>query len=361
MTPRLAGLFLASHAIGALGGAGAALLGVPLAWMIGSLIATAAFTLAGFPTTTSRMSRNVGVLILLTGVGLTFTPAAGETALALLPLILIASVATLLIGVVASLLLAHFAQIDRATAFFCSVPGGPAEMSLLGARQGAETAPIAMSQLLRVVCIVLVIPPAMTLAGVTGDGAASAPGFGVDAAGLALTLALSAAAALALVAAKVNSAFLIGPLAVGVGLGLGEANLSAVPHWLMSASQVVLGVYLGAQFTPQVMRRMRRFLPVAVGNIVLVTGSCALLGTLLHLFDGEPISTMILATAPGSVTEMSITAQALGLNVPVVTAFHVIRILLVIALVTPAFAVMRMAGLVAPADPDFPRNTKAAE
>ena len=57
---------------------------------------------------------------------------------------------------------------------------------------------------------------------------------------------------------------------------------------------------------------------------------------------------MILATAPGSITEMSITAQALHLNVPVVTAFHVVRILLVIMSVSPVFAALRRLGVIVP-------------
>ncbi|WP_162409140.1 AbrB family transcriptional regulator [Acuticoccus sediminis] len=361
MTLSTFGLFLATHILGALGGAGAYALGVPLAWMIGSLVVTAIITLSGFPTTTRRVCRNGGVLVLLTGIGLTFTPSAGETTIRLLPLILIAAVATLLIGALASLLLARLGRIDRATAFFCSVPGGPAEMSVLGARQGAELAPIAISQLLRIVCIVLVIPPTLTVLGMRGDFTTSFPDLGFHPLGLVVTLGVSLAASLALVKLKVNSAFLIGPLGVGILLGFTEAGLSTVPRWMMMGSQVFMGVFLGAQFTPSVMRRMRRFLPVAIGNVFLVTGGCALLGTLIHFFDEESVPTMILATAPGSVTEMSITAQALGFNVPVVTAFHVIRILLVIILVTPAFNVLRAAGVIAPADPELLRNTKAAE
>jgi hypothetical protein len=41
--------------------------------------------------------------------------------------------------------------------------------------------------------------------------------------------------------------------------------------------------------------------------------------------SGIPIATLVLATAPGGMAEMSLTARNLQLGVPVVTAFHVIR------------------------------------
>jgi uncharacterized membrane protein AbrB (regulator of aidB expression) len=39
---------------------------------------------------------------------------------------------------------------------------------------------------------------------------------------------------------------------------------------------------------------------------------------------------MALAVSPGGMAEMSITAKVLGLGVPLVSAFHVVRIFLVI-------------------------------
>ncbi len=350
-----------THAAGAAGGAVAWSVGFPLPWLIGALVVVAAITLSGVPSTANRTLRDGAVLLLLTGIGLTFTPEAGSTTLRLLPLILGGAVATVAIGCAASLLLARIGGIDRATSFFCSVPGGPAEMSMLGAQQGASMPPIAISQLLRIVTLVLVIPPTLSVLGVRGDFSTSFPSLGFDAAGFVATIALSLALALVLRRLGLTSAFLVGPLAVGIGLGLSGLELSVVPRQLMMAAQVFMGAYLGAQFQPDILRSMRRFLPASLMNVCLVTCGCAGLGFLLHFLDREAVPTMILATAPGSVTEMSITAQALGFNVPVVTAFHVVRIMVVIMMVGPTFQLMRAAGLVPPAAPSIHRNAEPAE
>ena len=44
---------------------------------------------------------------------------------------------------------------------------------------------------------------------------------------------------------------------------------------------------------------------------------------------GLPIATMIIATAPGGLAEMTILAQALHISVPLVVAFHFFRVVMV--------------------------------
>jgi hypothetical protein len=52
-------------------------------------------------------------------------------------------------------------------------------------------------------------------------------------------------------------------------------------------------------------------------------------------------ATLVLATAPGGIAEMSITAKVLELGVPVVTAFHVTRVVLLLTCTAPIFVWLR--------------------
>lgn len=334
-----------THVAATLGGAAAAWIGIPLPWMIGPLAVVAALALLGLPATTHPRLRNVGMLVIMTAIGLTFTPEAAAAAVGQLPLMLVSAVGAAVIGSLAALLLARMSGIDRITAFFCAVPGGPLEMTLLGERHGANIAPIAISQLLRIVGLVVTIPTVLALLGVRGDFIGVEHAIPVSAPGLALTLALALALTLVLVRLKWRTAFMFGPMLVGVVLGLGEAELSAFPHWLTAAAQVLMGGYLGAQFEMATMRRLGRFLPAALATTAVVAGGCAVLGIALAPLAGEAMPTLVLATAPGSVTEMCITAKVLGFDVPLITAFHLIRIF-VIVLITPyIFAALRGLGV----------------
>ena len=60
----------------------------------------------------------------------------------------------------------------------------------------------------------------------------------------------------------------------------------------------------------------------------------AAFGVGLAWVSGLAAPTMVLGTAPGGITEMCVTAKVLQLGVPLVTAFHVTR-LVVLLLVTP--------------------------
>jgi uncharacterized membrane protein AbrB (regulator of aidB expression) len=54
---------------------------------------------------------------------------------------------------------------------------------------------------------------------------------------------------------------------------------------------------------------------------------------------------MVLATAPGSVTEMALTAKILHQGVAIVTAFHVVRIFIILPAAPLIFAITaRLAG-----------------
>ena len=51
--------------------------------------------------------------------------------------------------------------------------------------------------------------------------------------------------------------------------------------------------------------------------------------------------TLVLALAPGGIAEMCITAKVLQLGVPLVTAAHVIRVLILITTTAPSFRSVR--------------------
>jgi len=71
--------------------------------------------------------------------------------------------------------------------------------------------------------------------------------------------------------------------------------------------------------------------------VALATG----FGVLLAYASGMHAATAILATSPGGIAEMSLTAKTLQLGVPIVTAFHVIRMVALVLLIGPLFRLLR--------------------
>ncbi|MBL8481432.1 MAG: AbrB family transcriptional regulator [Rhodocyclaceae bacterium] len=81
--------------------------------------------------------RQFGQIVIGAALGLYFTPAVGREVLSYAPSIVLAALAAVLTGYLSGLILAALARTDGASAFFASLPGGAAEMSVLAERHGA--------------------------------------------------------------------------------------------------------------------------------------------------------------------------------------------------------------------------------
>lgn len=331
-------------ALCAAGGAVGDLLDAPLPWMIGPLVAMAAAKLAALNVDTPRGGRQLGQLIIGCALGLYFTPVVGGLLLSHAGLMLVAAALAILLGYLCAFFLAWFSRVDHKTAFFASVPGGASEMAVLAERHNAKIDKVAFAQSLRILLVVVLVPAALTLLGVHGaDQYQPSPGE-VHYPGLALLLILCATGAAVLSVLKVPNAWMLGPLFVGVAVTTGELGLSAMPKDVSNAGQLLLGCALGARFEHEFLRSSRRFLIGVVASIGLALALSALFGMGLAYVAGIPVPTMILATAPGGIGEMGITAKVLRLGVPLVTAFHLTRIILLVTVTAPIFRLAQRVG-----------------
>lgn len=320
----------ATYAAAAAGGWLAHLAHIPLPWVIGSMLATAGVTLAGLSPRLPQAGRNFGQFVLGMAVGLWFTPEAAAQAAEHVGAMLAAALGTLAAGCLLGVAHARLARSDMTTAFCSSVPGGPAEMAILARHYGAPGAPVAIAQTLRIAALVLIIPPALTWSGVRGPEFYAPAPIPFDPAGLALMTALALAAAWAWLRLRIVNAWFLAPTAVAAALTASGVQLSSVPWPMLEVCQVALGASLGAMFERRFLAEARRFLPATLAGTALLIAATSGIALLLARLTGLPPATMILALAPGSVTEMAVTAKVLQLGVPMVTAFHLVRIFLVV-------------------------------
>lgn len=320
-------------------------LNLPLPWMVGPVVVTAVLSVAGLPVTASVWARNLGMIAVGSALGLYFTPEALHKVADNIVWILVAVLATVLISCLASLLLARMARLDRATAFLCSVPGGVAEMCMLAQRYGAAPAPIAVSQLLRVVSLVALLPAALLIAGVDPAPPVMPAGLsGIP--GLLALLCVSTAATVGCARAGMVNAWLLVPLGVGMAASLSGLHTTLPPSPLISAAQVLIGTQLGTAFRRQDVLAVRRAIAPIVMNVMTITAGCAVVAYLLAHASGNGMATLVLATSPGGVTEMSLTAKSMGLDVPLVVGFHVLRVFIILLATPWIFTMLRRLGVI---------------
>jgi len=321
-----------------LAGGAFAWLHVPLPWLLGPLVVMALCNFAGAELRSLRGARELGQIAIGIALGLYFSPEVGKYVLSHWPLLLAAGVFAIALGVLSGLILARLANIDRSTAFFASVPGGAAEMTLLGERYGARPDRIALAQSLRILIVVFVVPFALTFSGAHGsDPYVAAAGMTIDWQRLAILAAGAALTGGALTLAGLPNAFMFGPLALTIVLTASEVRLSAIPTEVTNCAQLLIGWVLGSRFERRSLASAPRYVAAAVASILVGIVCAAVFGVCLAWISGLSVATLVLATAPGGIAEMCITAKVLQLGVPFVTAAHVSRVFLLILSTGPVY------------------------
>jgi hypothetical protein len=119
------------------------------------------------------------------------------------------------------------------------------------------------------------------------------------------------------------------PIFFGAALTVSGIDLSAVPHWLIDFAQLMFGLVLGARYERAFFVRYKLFIPFALLNSFFILIASVIAGVALAWAFSLPLATMIIATSPGGLAEMTITAQALQISVPLVVAFHLFRVVMV--------------------------------
>ena len=121
------------------------------------------------------------------------------------------------------------------------------------------------------------------------------------------------------------------PLLVVGGLTAANLPLTRLPGWLVNTGQLLLGSALGTRFSPSFFRAAPRFLSISAGATTLTLLLCAAFVGALGWLIPIPFASLLLASSPGGMAEMSITAREMHLSVPLVTATHVLRVVLLTA------------------------------
>jgi hypothetical protein len=146
-----------------------------------------------------------------------------------------------------------------------------------------------------------------------------------------ILLALAAVAGSALgLALRLPAPTLLGPMAVSAALHLGGATDSAPPVELVVSAQVILGTILGCRFAGISARSLVPAAALSLGATLVMLGLALGFALVLQGATGQDADQILLAYAPGGLTEMSLVALALNAEAAFVAAHHVVRILLVI-------------------------------
>ena len=255
--------------------------------------------------------------------------------------VLLVTVGTLLLSVLAGVVMRLQPDVTPVTGAFALIAGGASGITAMSRELGADERMVAVLQYLRVLLIVVLMP--VTAASVFGADP-GAGGTTVDAAGpgwpagvLVAAVCLLAGTPLARLL-RIPVPTLLGPMLVAAVLDLGGLSGGAdVPVPLETAAFLVIGLMVGLGFSRDGLRSVGRALPLALAVILGLIAACAGLGALLAATTGVGALDAYLATTPGGLYAVLATAQDSGAEVTFVLAVQVLR-LFVMLLSAPLLA-----------------------
>jgi membrane AbrB-like protein len=282
-------------------------------------------------------ARDVAMMVIGVSLGLYFTAPVVHEVSTYWPWFVALGVAAVGFGTASALVLSRLASIDRATAYFGSMPGGASEMAMMGETHGAKPDRVAFAHSVRMLFVVTAFPIGITAAGFHATDEYKAVLIPFDAIGLAELLAMAAVVGTIARKLRLPTAYMMGALFTSIALTVSGHTFSSVPTPLTNAAQVILGCALGSRFDSSFLRTAPRFVAALIPSVVLMLTLAALVGATLAWSSGVYLGSGLLAAAPGGIAEMSITAKVLRIGVAFVTAAHVVRYLIVVLLTVPVY------------------------
>lgn len=323
---------------------------IPLPWLTGPLLVVGVLSVMQVPVISLNRMRNLAQWAMGSALGLYFTPEIVGVLAQMWWAVVLAVIVAIGLGLFSAQFIYWFNRSNtsfestaqlRATAYYAGAIGAASEMTLLAERNHCRTDLVAASHSLRLMIVTLCVPFVVAL--IEGAHSPQTPAIAAQAvqvfhpAGFALFALITAAGVAVFHWLKQPNPWFLGPFMASVIVALCEFQLSAMPAGMSNAAQLIIGISLGVRFSQQFLKSAPFWaMSIALLTLCLVAISAGFAWLLWQWMDLDYAS-LLLATSPGGIVEMSITAKIFALSVPVVTSFQVTRLIAVLMLTEPVY------------------------
>ncbi|SEK09026.1 Putative ammonia monooxygenase [Marinovum algicola] len=311
--------------------------GLPLPFLLGSVLASAAFAVAtwertGRPVRIPQMLRKVFIGVIGVLIGAKFSADVLAIAATLWLSFGAMALFVALAFLSSYLIFRRIGGYDRVTSVFCAMPGGLIEAVAFGERAGVDVRLLTVQHLARALLVVLIVPFGFAVFSgetVGGVSAVEVPSGWRDLGivGAAVLAGLTLGGLLRLPASQ-----LMGPLLLsGVLHATGVIDVHA-PTWLLALAQVAVGCGLGSSFSGASLDLLGKAFAMSLLSVSLTLGLSV--GFAFGLQAAIPLdfAALVISFAPGGITEMNLIALSLGISPVIVATHHLFRIVLTVAL-----------------------------
>lgn len=330
------------------GGCLARRLKVPAGFLVGALVAVAAFNVfTGEAQYYEWLKFLVQVVSgALIGSTVTMADIRGLKSLLLPAAVMIAGMLVVNLGM--GTLIWYLSEMDIVTALLGCVPGGVTETTIISGDMGADTPVVALMQLVRFVSVMLVFPPLIKAISVRyspnddpvegeAEKLLAQRKNHVGAKDLVITFVLALAGGVIGDLLPVPAGALIFSLVV-----VSVYNLCTEKAWVHRnekfAAQICCGAYIGCKVTMDSLLEIRSLIVPAILMVVGFAVFHILLGVLLSKLFKLELPAMLFACAPGGASDMALIAGELSNDCSSIAVLQIIRLFFVIILFPQAIS-----------------------
>lgn len=344
--------------VSGLGGFLLSLTGLPIGWMIGTLLIATSLSIfrPKFLQLTPKQNGipkywlYIGQCILGIELGQKVNSSVLSIFLENWLSITIMLLLSIILSLFSGILLWKFSNLDMLTSFFATTPGGLSAIPGISEEVGANTGVVSIIQAMRVFLVILTMPVIISIfygkAGGVENSLVTAGLSKFDIGQIPVTILFVFIALIGYYIGKFlkfPAPWLIGSMASiaaikfsSIGL-IGGDVVAWWPHSLMIVSQIFIGASIGSRF--------HKHMFIGLYRTLLVSFSCTL-GLIAFVFVCAYVISVItditfltasLAFAPGGIAEMTTTALVLKGDATFVAAVQVLRIVTVCITLPPFF------------------------
>ncbi|MCE7030516.1 AbrB family transcriptional regulator [Jiella avicenniae] len=341
------------------GGVVADALGLPVAWLLGPVVAATAMSLAGLDTRLPEALKTFAFFVLGIQAGSGVSPEIASQ-IALWPLSFVIQLAGVLLAVM--LCYAYLRRLlkwDHASALFASLPGALSFVVAAASETKADMGRVVIIQSIRLLMLIAALVPLLgALEG--GDVMGSSIRPSVDGSFGEYALMFALCAVTAFLAAKLNvpGGMMLGAL-IGSAVLHGASVVSvSLPGFLALPSLVLLGVIVGARLNGISPKAFLQLLVPSLGCFALSLVGTGLAGLAAVVFVDLPAPNVALAYAPGALEALTVLAFQFDIDPAYVASHHVVRFF-AIAMIVP-FLARRVSRREAGEEPGIDRKENGA-
>ncbi|MEE2945724.1 MAG: AbrB family transcriptional regulator [Pseudomonadota bacterium] len=323
---------IATCLLAAVGGVVFSALNLPLPWMLGAMGFTLVVAMFGAPLKAPEKLRpyTVAVIGVMLGSGFT-TETFDQLGQWSVSLVFLTVCVALQAGVV-GLFYVKIGRMSPVTALFSAMPGGVVEMMEIGRRYGGDERAIILAHGARIVMVIAMIAFWFRVVlGFEVSGVAPLGKGHTDLTDLGILVLCGVFGSVVGLKLSLPAPTFLGPMLFSAGAHMLGWTEGSPPVWLIITAQVLLGSIVGGRFVGVEPRFVLKAFGLSAVATVMMLGIAIGFAQVLQGVLHQTPEQILLAYAPGGLTEMSLVSLSMGADVAYIATHHLFRVIMLLS------------------------------